>query len=109
MNPIEWITVDKSVNSRELSTKMPSLGCGGMHGKGGVEAVLLSCRSRLPDLLRRLCKYIRVGVCMSCPRSSSYFDDARATARALGTGVFRSTVNCHSPAILTVSDAFANE
>jgi hypothetical protein len=38
-----------------------------------------------------------------------YFDDARAAARALGPGVLRSTVNCHSPAILTVSDAFGNE
>lgn len=39
-------------------------------------------------------------------RSWSALHFARAAARVLGPGVLGSTVNCHSPAILTVSDAF---
>lgn len=52
--------VDKFVNARDLVQKAMAR-LWKYAGEGWGRVALLSCRSHLPSLIRRLCKYIRVG------------------------------------------------
>lgn len=101
LSPIEWMMMmmmDKIRECSRVGTEMPLLGYGKYARKSRSRAALLSWRSRLPDLVRRLCMQIySSAVYMSCSSVVCFFLFRRRQSCCKGTWCRGAQVNSELP------------